>query len=62
MGKTKMKLTDIIKTHPAMDYIQIYHYICNEIESGRLIPVKASGLNGKKPALYNSYWILWQYS
>ena len=57
MGKSKIKLTDIIQTHPSMDYIQIYNYICSEIENGRLAPVKASGLNGKKPALYNSYWL-----
>ena len=65
MGKTKIKLSHIIKTHSTMDYMQIYHYICSEIESGHLIPVKASGLNGKKPALYNSYWTFreeWDYS
>lgn len=54
--KKKCTLSELIKSHPHMDYRQIYHYICKEIEEGRLEPVKASKLNGKKPALYNSYW------
>lgn len=57
MGKTKIKLNEIMQTNPAMDYTQIHHYICTQVESGRLTPVKASGLNGKKPALYNAYWL-----
>lgn len=56
MGKRKVKLTDIEKQHPTMDYTQLYHYICRQIEEGILAPIKASGVNGKKPALYNSYW------
>lgn len=58
MGKIKVKLSDIIHAHPDMDYMQIYQYICNELTNGCLVPVKASGLNGKKPALYNSYWAI----
>lgn len=56
MGRIKVKLTEIVHTHPEMDYVQLYEYICNQINTGILTPVKASGLNGKKPALYNSYW------
>lgn len=56
MGKRKVKLMDIEKQHPTMDYTQLYHYICRQIEEGILAPIKASGVNGKKPALYNSYW------
>lgn len=56
MGKIKVKLTDIAHTHPEMDYQQLYEHICARINTGILAPVKASGLNGKKPALYNAYW------
>lgn len=56
MGKTKVKLEDIIQSKSNMDYVQIYNYICNEIKAERLIPIKTSKLNGKKPALYNSCW------
>ncbi len=54
--KKKLSLSAIETSHPDMDYAQLYSYICSEIEEGRLSPVKASGLNGRKPALFNSYW------
>lgn len=55
--KRKIYLTDIVRSHPDMEYPQLYAAILTEIKSGRLKPVKASGLNGKKPALYNAYWL-----
>lgn len=56
--KRKCTLSDIMKSRPQMDYQQVYHDICKEIEEGRLEPVKASRLNGKRPALYNRYWLI----
>ena len=39
------------------DYGQQYMYITGLLESGRIRPLKASGKNGKKPALYrNTGW------
>ncbi len=58
MKKRKVQLTEIILQHSKLDYLQLYQYILSEIEKGRLKPIKASKLNGKKPALYNAYWRL----
>lgn len=58
--KKKIYLTELAALHKNMDYQQLYAYILSEIEKKRFIPVKASGLNGKKPALYNSYWLIEQ--
>lgn len=54
--KRKCSLADITASHKDMDYTQLYSYILSQIEAGELTPVKASGLNGRKPALYNAYW------
>lgn len=40
------------------DYGQQYTYITGLLESGRVRPLKASGKNGKKPALYREYWLV----
>ena len=57
MKKKKIYLTEVVAGHKNMDYQQLYSYVLSEIEKKHLIPIKASGLNGKKPALYNSYWL-----
>ncbi|MBO5278181.1 MAG: hypothetical protein J6B06_01640 [Lachnospiraceae bacterium] len=56
--KRKLQLRDIERLHSDMDYTQLYDYLLSEIEKGTLVPVKASGLNGRKPALYNAYWLI----
>lgn len=43
---------------PAGDYKKLHMYVMEEIGRGRLRPVKASGANGKKPALYREYWLV----
>ena len=40
-----------------LDYRQQYTYITGLLEAGRIRPLKASGKNGKKPALYREYWL-----
>lgn len=40
------------------DYAQQYVYVRELLESGRIKPLKASGKNGKKPALYREYWLV----
>lgn len=57
MGKKKIKLADIEEKYSYMEYDELYEYILSEIEKKKLIPVNASGINGKKPALYNAYWV-----
>lgn len=39
-----------------ISYNELYNYILIEIQKGSLEPIKASGTNGKTPALYNRYW------
>ena len=58
MKKQKVQLTELILQYSKFDYLQLYQYILSEIEKGKLKPIKASKLNGKKPALYNAYWRL----
>ncbi len=43
--------------HTESEYSMLYRRIMEQIEAGILKPVKASGTNGKKPALYLEYWI-----
>ncbi|MCI9603037.1 MAG: hypothetical protein HFH19_02235 [Ruminococcus sp.] len=38
-------------------YAEQYRYVCGLLDSGRIRPVKASGTNGKRPALYREYWL-----
>lgn len=53
----RITLDDIEYKLHAESYEQLCIYIYKQIEQGRLKPVKASGTNGKKPALYHEYWI-----
>lgn len=54
--KRKIYLTDIITAHPDWDYMELCAYMEAETVAGCLTPVKASGLNGRRPALYCAYW------
>lgn len=56
--KQRIALDAILKKYPADTYEQQYQRILKFIEDGKIKPVKASGVNGKKPALYREYWIL----
>ena len=56
MEKTKISLEEIIKQHSSWTYQEVYNYIKSKIESGQMKEIKNSGLNGKRPILYNSYW------
>ena len=53
----RISLESILKRHPADTYEQQYQRVLKLIEDGKIRPVKASGVNGKKPALYREYWI-----
>ncbi len=43
--------------HKCKSYIDLVKRIENDIAKEKLQPIKASGLNGKSPALYNAYFI-----
>lgn len=50
-------LENILGKHRDEPYEEQYRYIQKQLETGALKPVKASGANGKTPALYREYWI-----
>lgn len=54
----RISLEALLKSHLKDSYEQQYYYIRKLLEEEKIKPVKASGTNGKKPALYRSYWVL----
>jgi hypothetical protein len=54
----KISLAEITEKYKLSEYNVLYQKILTQIENGELKPIKNSGLNGKKPALYNAYWII----
>lgn len=51
-------LNDIESQYKIQSYKELYNKVMSLIQCEELKPVKASGKNGKKPALYNEYWII----
>lgn len=51
----RITLEDLQQKSKIEDYPELCRWIFSEIENGRLEPVKASGINGKRPALYRAY-------
>ena len=56
----RITLDELLRFCAEDPYEQQYRYIISLLEQEKIKPVKASGKNGKKPALYNSYWIVEQ--
>ncbi len=56
MAKSRVSLEVLCSRHPGYSYYDHYEYILQEMEKGRLRPLKASGTNGKRPALFLEYW------
>lgn len=53
-----ISLEDLLASKQQSSYMQQYDYIMELLEAGKIKPVKASKKNGKKPALYQRYWLL----
>lgn len=51
-------LDDIESQYKIQSYKELYKKVLTLIQHNELKPVKASGKNGKKPALYSEYWII----
>lgn len=50
---------DVLSAHYRIaDYKELYTKVIALIDSQKIKPVKASGKNGKSPALYREYWII----
>lgn len=54
----RIALEELKKKCPGGDYMELYAYIMELVSSGAVKPVKASGANGKTPALYRDYWLM----
>lgn len=54
----KISMEELQRESRTDSYPEQYRYICGRMESGRIMPVKSSPLNGKKPALHTSYWLV----
>ncbi len=54
----KINLDALSLKYRISDYKELYAKVIALIESRQIKPVKASGINGKSPALYREYWII----
>ena len=54
----QVSLDDIENNYKLEEYKQLYDKVLELISDNKIRPVKASGLNGKKPALYRKYWVV----
>ena len=55
--RRKLQLQDIERQFPGMTYADLYHFVHQQQEKGKLEPIKNSGYNGKRPRLYQRYWL-----
>lgn len=53
----KLQLEEIRKQKKIESYQELYDFVARQVEQRVYKPVKASGWNGKKPPLYNAYWL-----
>lgn len=54
----RIRLEELEAKYKIDHYKELYEKILFLIEQEEIRPVKASGLNGKKPALYKEYWVI----
>ncbi|MGN0484803.1 MAG: Wadjet anti-phage system protein JetD domain-containing protein [Lachnospiraceae bacterium] len=54
----RVNLDQIEKKYPVRSYQELYEKVLLLMEKEKIKPVKASGKNGKKPALYKEYWVI----
>lgn len=53
----RITLENLLCSKQDISYRQQYEYILSLCREGRIKPLKASGTNGKSPALYREYWL-----
>ncbi|MBP3610528.1 MAG: hypothetical protein J6J42_09360 [Lachnospiraceae bacterium] len=54
----RITLSQLEKTHKINDYMELYSVVTALIQEEKIKPVKTTGLNGKKPALFKEYWVI----
>ncbi len=57
MKKHKTTYDALIKGKQFKNYQEEYDFLKNLIDTGKISPIKASGTNGKKPAMYRGFWV-----
>jgi len=55
--RKKISLTQIEVNLKMPEYKELHQFIARHLDSGKLQPMKNSGVNGKKPSLPLNYWI-----
>lgn len=58
--KRKISLDNLLTEYMSETYTEQVKYINGLIQSEKLKPIKSAGTNGKKPALWLSYWLIEQ--
>lgn len=53
----RISLEELLESCPG-SYQEQYKQILELLERGHIRPVKASGTNGKRPALHRAYWLV----
>lgn len=53
----RISLEELLRARQNAAYRQQYEYVLTLISEGKIKPLKASGTNGKRPALYREYWM-----
>lgn len=53
----RISLDKLLHSKKDLPYIKQYDYIMMLLKDGSIVPLKASGTNGKRPALYREYWL-----
>lgn len=54
----RVKLDALAAKYRVQDYKELHAKVLELIDGNQIKPVKASGINGKSPALYREYWII----
>lgn len=54
----RITLEELLQKKRQLDYGRQYAYIIGLLDAGQIKPLKASGKNGKSPALYLEYWLM----
>lgn len=55
--RKKVDLEEILGRYRQEAYLKQYEFVSKLIAGGEIAPVKASALNGKRPALHTKYWL-----
>lgn len=53
----RISLEELLRSMSGMSYPEQYRKIRDMLDREKIRPVRASGTNGKKPALYREYWV-----